>query len=95
MRHISLAGSIAALPLGMSARSTEGPLIPAAGAAHPFAACPPRALPGAVDVAVIAPEADLHLHPAAAAVIEPVGRLLEQPQAPPPDGTGQRRGGEA
>jgi hypothetical protein len=95
MRHFVVARAVATLSLRMSARPAQGVLIASAGAAQALAACQPRALPGAVDVAVIATRADLHLYPAAAAVVEPVSRLLEQPQAPPPDGTGQRRGGEA
>ncbi len=95
MRHFVLALTIAALPLGMAAGPTERALVANAGAAHALTACQPRALAAAVDIAVVAPRADLHLHPAAAAVIEPVGRLLEQPHAVPPEGTGQRPGGEA
>jgi hypothetical protein len=44
---------------------------------------------------VIASGADLHLQRAATAVIEPIGRLLEQPQDPLPRSSGQRRGGQA
>ena len=95
MRHFSLMCSVAALPLSMPVGATESPLIAGAGAPHTLAARQLRALPGAVDVSAVALRADLHLRPAAAAVIEPVGRLLEQPHAPPPEGTGQRSGGEA
>ena len=96
MRHISLALAVAALSLGVFARSTEGALVASAGAAHRLPASELGALPGAVQVPAIALRADAHLHPAATALIEPVSpRLLERPQDPLPDGTGQRRGGEA
>jgi hypothetical protein len=48
-----------------------------------------------VILAVVTPRADLDLYPAAATLVEPIGRLLEQPHAPLPGGTGQRPGGEA
>lgn len=96
MRHIALALPIAPLPLGVFARSVQGALVAGTGAAHRLPASELGALPGAVQVPAIALRADAHLHPAAAAVVKPVGRrLLEQPQDPLPDGTGQRRGGEA
>jgi len=95
MRHFVLAFSITALSLGMSAGPAERALIASAGTTHTLTACQPRTLPGTVDIAVVALRADLHLHPAAATLVEPVGRLLEQPHAPPPEGTGQRSGGEA
>lgn len=95
MRHFVPTLTIAALPLGMAAGPTERALVAHAGATHALTACQPRAFPAAVDIAVVALRADLHLHPAAATLVEPVGRLLEQPHAPPPEGTGQRPGGEA
>jgi len=95
MRHFSLVYSVAALPFRMLPGATESALIAAAGAPHTLTTCHPRTLSGAVDVAVVTLRADLHLHPAAAALIEPVGRLLEQPHAHPPKGTGQRPRGEA
>jgi len=95
MRHFVPAITIATLALGMAAGTTQRALIADAGATHTLTTCQPRALPGAVDIAVVAPRADLHLHPTAAAVVEPVRRLLEQPHAVPPEGTGQRPGGEA
>jgi hypothetical protein len=86
MRHfapVSLA--VAPLSLGVFARSTEGALVACTGAAHRL---PPRelgALPGAVQVPAIALRADAYLHPAATAMVEPVGcRRLEQPQDPSP-----------
>lgn len=95
MRHFVPTLTIAALSLGMAAGPTERALVADAGATHALTACEPRAFPGAVDIAVVAPWADLHLDPTAATLVEPIGRLLEQPHAPPPKGTGQRPRGEA
>jgi hypothetical protein len=97
MRHFEpFSLPVAPLSLGVFARSTGGALVAGAGAAHRLPASELGALPGAVQVPAIALRADAYLHPAATAVIEPIGRrLLEQPQDPLPDGTGQRRGGEA
>lgn len=97
MRHFQpLPLSVASLSVSVSAGSVERALIASAGAAHRLPASELGALPGAVQVPAIALRADADLHPAAAAVVEPIGRrLLEQPQDPLPDGTGQRRGGEA
>jgi len=95
MRHYMLPLSVTALSLGMSAGSADGALIVGASTTHTLTAREARALTGTVDIAVVTLRADLHLHPAAATLVEPLGRLLEQPHAPPPDGTGQRPGGEA
>ncbi len=97
MRHFQLLPiAIAPLSFGVSAGSTQGALVASAGAAHGLPATKFRAIARAVDVSAITLRADADLHPAALAMVEPVGRrLLEQPQAPLPDGTGQRRGGEA
>ena len=96
MRHIALAFAVASLSGGVIAGSAQGALVAGTGAAHRLPASELGALPWAVQVPAIALRADAHLHPAAAAVVKPVGRrLLEQPQDPLPDGTGQRRGGEA
>ena len=97
MRHLVLSPlSVAPLSLGVSTGSAEGALVARTGAAHRLPASELGALPGAVQVPAIALRADAHLHPAATALIEPVSpRLLERPQDPLPDGTGQRRGGEA
>lgn len=97
MRHLVLSPlPVAPLSFSMAARSTQGALVAGAGAAHRLPASLLRAISRAVQVPAIALRADAHLHPAATAVIEPVRpRLLEQPQDPLPDGTGQRRGGEA
>jgi len=95
MRHFVPALSVAALPLCMATGTTERALITGAGAAQALTAGQPRTLPSAVDIAVVTPRADLDLYPAAATLVEPIGRLLEQPHVPPPEGTGQRPGGEA
>ena len=97
MRHFQLLPlAVASLSSGVFAGSTEGALIAGPGAAHRLPARALGALPRTVQVPAIALRADAHLHPTATAVVEPVGRrLLEQPQDPLPDGTGQRRGGEA
>jgi len=97
MRHFPLLPlAVAPLSFGVSTGSMGGALIASAGAAHTVPACTLRAIPRAVEVPAITLRADAYLHPAATAVIEPIGRrLLEQPQDPLPDGTGQRRGGEA
>ena len=97
MRHLLPSPlSVAPLSFSVAARSTQGALVASTGAAHRLPASELGALPGAVQVPAIALRADAHLHPAAATMVEPVGcRLLERPQDPLPDGTGQRRGGEA
>ena len=97
MRHFELFPlAVAPLSFGMSTGSTQGALVAGAGAPYRLPASELGALPGAVQVPAITLRADAHLHPAAATMVEPVGRrLLEQPQDPLPDGTGQRRGGEA
>jgi len=97
MRHFKLSPlAVAPLSFGVFAGSAQGSLVACAGAAHRLPARSLRALPGTVEVPAVALRADADLHPAALTVVEPVGRrLLEQPQAPLPDGTGQHRGGEA
>lgn len=88
--------AVAPLSFGVFAGSAEGSLVADTGAAHRFAARQLRALPGTVEISAIALCADAHLHPAAAAVIKPVGRrLLEQPQTMLAGSTGQHREGEA
>lgn len=86
MRHFQLLPlAIAPLSFGVFASSMEGALIASTSTAHGLQARPLRALTRAVDMSAIALRADAHLHPAAAAVIEPVGRRLpEQSQDPPP-----------
>ncbi len=97
MRHFQLSPlTVAPLSFSVAAGSEQGALVTSAGAAHRLSASELGALARAVDVPAIALPANADLHPAAATVVEPIGRrLLEQPQAPLPDGTGQRRGGEA
>ena len=97
MRHLLLSPlPVTPLSFGVFARSTEGALVASPGAAHRLPACLLRAISRAVEVPAITLRADAYLHPATAAVVKPVGRrLLERPQDPLPDGTGQRRGGEA
>jgi hypothetical protein len=97
MRHFELLPlAVAPLSVGVFAGSMEGALVASTGAARRLPACELGAIPRAVDIPAIALRADADLHPAALAMVEPVGRrLLEQPQDPLPDGTGQRRGGEA
>src|SRR5690349_12502592 len=97
MRHFQLLlFAVAPLPFGVFAGSTEGSLVAGASSAHRLPASQFRALPGAVEVPAVALCADAYLHPAAAAVIEPVRRRrFQRPQDLLPDGTGQRRGGEA
>ena len=98
MRHLVLSPlPVALLSFSMSAGPAEGALVAGTGAAHRLPASELGAIPGAVQVPAITLRTDAHLHPAATAVIEPIGRRLleQQPQDPLPDGTGQRRGGEA
>ena len=84
MRHFAVVSlAVAPLPFGMSTGPTEGALVAGAGATHRLPASLLRAISRAVQVPAIALRADAHLHPAATAVIEPVGRRrLEQPQDP-------------
>ena len=91
---------VAPLSYGMSTGSPPGgggdALVAGAGAAHRLPASLLREISRAVQVPAIALRENAHLHPAAAAMVEPVGcRLLGQPLDPLPDGLGQRRGGEA
>ena len=84
MRHFRAPRTVTALPLGVATRPTQRPLVASARAAQALAPSQPRALLGAVEVAVIAGHADRHLHPTAAAMIEPIGRLPREPQYPSP-----------
>ena len=85
MRHISLLPlAVAPLSFGVAPGSMQRALVTCAGAVHSLPASELSALARAVDVAAITLRADADLHPAALAMVEPVGhRLLEQPQAPP------------
>jgi len=86
MRHLLPSPlPVAPLSFGMPAGAPEGALVAGAGATHRLPAGPYRAITRAVEVPAITLRADAHLHPATAAVVEPVGRrLLEQPQDPSP-----------
>ena len=98
MRHLLPSPlPVAPLSLGVSTGPTGGALVAGTGAAHRLPTGEFRAISRAVEVPAITLRADAYLHSAATAVIEPVGRRLleQQPQDPLPDGTGQRRGGEA
>ena len=71
------------LSSGVAPRSTTGTLIPGAGAPVRGAAGDRRALPGAINIAVIARTADAHQHAAAPAAIQPVALLpLLHPKPP-------------
>lgn len=94
MRHFRLPRTIAALPLGVATRATQRLLVSSACTVHALTPSQLGTLSGAIDVAVIAGRADRYLHPAAAAVIEPIGQLLREPQSPSPtalDSTGAAR----
>jgi hypothetical protein len=97
MRHFRFSSlAVAPLSFGVSAGSTQGALVAGASAAHRLPASHLGAFPGAVEVPAIALRTDADLHPAAAAVVEPVGRrLLEQPQYPSPTALDSAGGGEA
>src|ERR1700682_4633691 len=72
------------LPGGMPMRTATPTLVASARPAHRLASADPCALTRTVDVAVIAAAANLHLHPAASAVVEPIRRLPQRPQCPLP-----------
>ncbi|HEY1892830.1 MAG TPA: hypothetical protein VGG63_20740 [Steroidobacteraceae bacterium] len=97
MRHIAPAPlAVAPLSFSVSTGSAQGALVASTGAAYTLPASQLGALPGAVDVPAITLRADAYLHPAAAAVIEPVSlRLLEQPQGPSPTALDSAGGPEA
>lgn len=75
----------------MTMRSAAGALIARAGTAARLPPADPRALTGAVDVAVVAAAADPHLHRTTLAVVEPIARLAQPPQCPSQN-TGQCSG---
>src|SRR4051794_13387538 len=84
MRHFRVSGAPGALPGRVTGGPTARVLVACCGPAQRLATTEPRALASAVDVAVITLRANENLHRAATAVVEPVGRLLQQPQAPLP-----------
>jgi len=71
------------LPSGVSPGSTTGALIPSTGTPVRGAPRLGRALPGAVNIAPIAPPADAHQHAAAPAAIQPVALLPLLHPTPP------------
>src|ERR1700729_2276761 len=79
MRHyfclLSLPLSPPALPGGMSSRTLTAPLVPRLCPTLRLAAADPRALAGAIHVAVVAAFTDAHLHRTTLTVVEPVRRL--------------------
>jgi hypothetical protein len=74
-----------ALPGGVPPCAGAAPLIPGLCPPQRLAAADPRALPGAVHVAVVAALADTHLNRTPLAVVEPIRRLGRRPQRPPPE----------
>lgn len=81
MRHfLSLAVPPAPLAGCMSMRAAAASLVSRPCTMQRFAPADTRTLPGAVDLPVIATPADAHLHAAALAVVEPVGRLEQRSQ---------------
>jgi hypothetical protein len=97
MRHFQLSPlAIAPLSFGVFAGSVIGALVASTSAADRLPSSELGALPRTVEVPAIALCADANLHPAATAVVEPVGRrLLEQPQTPSPTALDSAGGGEA
>ena len=84
MRHyLPLAGAPGALPGRMVSCAATSVLVSRSRSVQRLATADPRTLSSAVDVAAVTSRADAHLHPAAVAVVEPVGRLLQRPQAAP------------
>jgi hypothetical protein len=75
-------------PPTLSSRMTHCPavcaLIARTGSAQALAPANARTVACAVNPTVIAALADAHLHAAALAVVEPVGRLLQRPQCASP-----------
>ena len=81
MRHFwSVALSPAPLALCMSMRAAAAQLVTRPCTPQRLAPADTCTLPGAVDLPVIATSADTHLHAAAPAVVEPVGRLGQRSQ---------------
>jgi hypothetical protein len=93
MSHFRMMSSPMTLAGGMMGGSASGMLVARRRPTLRLQATDPRTLTRTVDVAVVTGCADLHQHPATAAVVEPVGRLLQRSHAPP-QGTGQHRGGQ-
>jgi hypothetical protein len=94
MSHFRMMGPPIALSGGMMDGPTPGVLVARRRAAQRLESADPRTLTRAVNIAVVTGSADLHQHPTATAVIEPVSRLLQRSHAPP-QGTGQHPGRQA
>jgi hypothetical protein len=84
MRHFRVAGAPGALPGGVADRPMACVLVACARPLQRLATANPRTLALAVNVAVVTSRADENLHRAATAVVEPIGRPLQRPQAPLP-----------
>ncbi|MEO7208597.1 MAG: hypothetical protein ABI145_17975 [Steroidobacteraceae bacterium] len=97
MRHylFVLSLPLAPPPLSGSVARNAAParLVTRLGLPLRLAPADTRALPGAVNVAVIAAFTDAHLHRASLTIVEPIRRLPHD-QAPS-RGTRQRSGGQA
>jgi hypothetical protein len=95
MRHfLPLPGAPALLTGRMQMCAAAASLVARPRPAQRLAPANARTLPATVNVAVIAALADAHLHAATSAVVEPIGRLLQRLQTPPPaalDSTRQGR----
>ena len=95
MRHFhSFAAAPDPLASGMQPGAAAAPLVARPRATQRLAPANARTLPATVDIAVIAALADTYLHAATSAVVEPIGRLSQRPQTPPPaalDSTRQGR----
>jgi hypothetical protein len=90
---LSLPLSQTALTVGVPARTATAALIPNLRTPERLAPTDPRALPGAVHVAVIAALTNPHLHLTTRAVVEPVRRLAHRPQRLPPEALDSARAG--
>jgi hypothetical protein len=94
MRHfIELTLPPLSLPGRMPVRPATRALVAGAGAAVRGAAGNGCALPGAIQIAVIAPIADAHQHAAATAAIQPVALLPVLHPTPPQHWTAPGRAG--
>jgi hypothetical protein len=95
MRHC-LFLSLAPSPLtrGVPKRSATAVLVARLRAAHRLASANARALPDAIDVAVITAMADAYLRLTTLAVVQPIRRLAQMLQRPSPS-AGQQPSGQA
>jgi hypothetical protein len=97
MRHYCLLLSLPlappALPGGVPPRTAVAPLIPSLRPPLRLAAADPRALAGAIHIAVIAVLTDTHLRLTTLAVVEPIRRLPHRPQRLPPEALDSARAG--